>query len=418
MPIIGRVVKLVSGGIGLASEAIEDHKQKKAIKSQTDAQGRGSDVAESSSSAATRPITYGPPDGDEPPPEYVETSEEHAQELIASGRAVPVSQSELDTHGHPLDKKKHSGTKTAEDDDDSDDEDDRSDIDDEAEWALDDAAEAADPPSYEEVTRQVSDNQLIDQVLRLAGASPAKCRGISAPVILPQRRPQDKGRGFVRAYSPVLEEVGISQDCFLTFTRNWHTASQASPWLNVIMLGTFAVGFVPEMWAQISTAVVQVAVGTAQEIQRRHRTNTFLDAMNEQLFKPRGLYAMVFTYKPEATRPIDAQQLNINEVIARYSSHDSGRMKETMKDLRTSSGTTYGQLEIPHAAPLVFPALDEAAFGGDAKKQNALKGTGKFMADYLDRRAQARYVSVQRNSATILIENSPFVDAAKSRLIV
>jgi hypothetical protein len=33
-------------------------------------------------------------------------------------------------------------------------------------------------------------------------------------VIIPQRRPRKKNRGFVRAYAPVLADFGISQDLF------------------------------------------------------------------------------------------------------------------------------------------------------------------------------------------------------------
>lgn len=157
------------------------------------------------------------------------------------------------------------------------------------------------------------------------------------------------------------------------------------------MLGAFAAGFVPDVWAQVATTVVQVAVGTAQELQRRHRSNTFLDQMNQQLFEPRGLYALVMTYKPEASKPIDFERMDLNETIARYNAHDAGKMKEAMKGLRISSGTSYGEIMIPKAAPLIYPGVDEAALGNDAKKQNALKSAGNFMGDYLDRRAQAKY---------------------------
>jgi hypothetical protein len=170
------------------------------------------------------------------------------------------------------------------------------------------------------------------------------------------------------------------------------TTAQADAYLNVIMLGAFAAGFVPDIWAQVATTVVQVAVGTAKELQARHRSNTFLDQMNNQLFMPRGLFAMVMTFKPDSGKAIEGQQLDFNEAIAKYSSHDAGRVKETMKGLRISSGTSYGEFQIPHAAPLIYPSLDDAMLDQSGQKQNALKGTGAFIADYMDRRAQAKYV--------------------------
>ena len=40
---------------------------------------------------------------------------------------------------------------------------------------------------------------------------------LERPVILPQRRPGNKRRGFVQAYAPMLEQAGIAQDAFLSF---------------------------------------------------------------------------------------------------------------------------------------------------------------------------------------------------------
>ena len=46
------------------------------------------------------------------------------------------------------------------------------------------------------------------------------------PVIIPQRRPGSKIRGFVRAYAPVLADHDINQDTFLYFLKTFHKASQ------------------------------------------------------------------------------------------------------------------------------------------------------------------------------------------------
>lgn len=43
---------------------------------------------------------------------------------------------------------------------------------------------------------------------------------ISMPIILPQRRPGSRLRGFVHAYAPVLEEAGITMEAFMSF-HNW-----------------------------------------------------------------------------------------------------------------------------------------------------------------------------------------------------
>ena len=46
------------------------------------------------------------------------------------------------------------------------------------------------------------------------------------PVIVPQRRPQNKSRGFVRAYAPVLSDCGIDQKTFIDFLESFDKASK------------------------------------------------------------------------------------------------------------------------------------------------------------------------------------------------
>jgi hypothetical protein len=46
------------------------------------------------------------------------------------------------------------------------------------------------------------------------------------PVILPQRRPKNKERGFVRAYAPILQTCGVGQTEFLQFLDGFAKAIQ------------------------------------------------------------------------------------------------------------------------------------------------------------------------------------------------
>lgn len=98
--------------------------------------------------------------------------------------------------------------------------------------------------------------------------------------------------------------------------------------------------------------------------------------MNEKLFQPHCLYCLIMTYKPNSQ--------NFAEL----------RLREGRRQLGDSNIEMYGELELPEAAPLIFPALDEAAaaMGQDPQKQNALKKSQKFVADYFDRRSHATYV--------------------------
>ena len=71
-------------------------------------------------------------------------------------------------------------------------------------------------------------------------------RPLPKPVVLPQRRPRNKQRGFIRAYAPSLGEcVAIDQKTFLDVISTWDHASKASPIFDVLNLACFAVGFIP-----------------------------------------------------------------------------------------------------------------------------------------------------------------------------
>ncbi|OCL10367.1 hypothetical protein AOQ84DRAFT_387564 [Glonium stellatum] len=360
---MSRLVKLVGTGIGLATEAY--HARNSPSPSPSPAI-----TASSAASSSRAPPTYV-----DAPPQYAELPVGEADELIARGQAVPA-------------EKEKAYMNDGSDISDSDEERD------EQAWELDEAAEEADPPSYAEITQQEANDELARALGRLPPPNPSQ--RLPCPVIIPQRRPKNKARGFVRAYAPVLEGCGIDQATFLTFLKSFHQSSKASPILDVIFVGAAIAGFAPSVAAMIASTVVQVAAGTAKEIQSRKRSNSFLDDMNQRLFMPRGLYCLIMSFKPESARPISGAQVNINDTIAKYTQHAQSGYKNTIAGLRVSSGKTYGEFELPESAPLVFPGLDQAVADPNASK---FKKSQKFVADYLDRRAQATYANENPNSS-------------------
>ncbi|OJJ05752.1 hypothetical protein ASPVEDRAFT_87088 [Aspergillus versicolor CBS 583.65] len=130
------------------------------------------------------------------------------------------------------------------------------------------------------------------------------------PVILPQRRPSSRKRGFIRAYAPVLEGFGIDQTIFLDFLDTAERAGQARPWMNAINLASFGTAMLPSGISIATSIAVQMAVKTAVEVEGRRRTNTFFDAVNDGYFRPRGLYCLVMTSKPESSSPYAVFDLN------------------------------------------------------------------------------------------------------------
>jgi hypothetical protein len=49
------------------------------------------------------------------------------------------------------------------------------------------------------------------------------------PAILPQRRPESRHRGFVRAYAPVLQDCGIDQGAWIEFLDGFEKSIKANP---------------------------------------------------------------------------------------------------------------------------------------------------------------------------------------------
>ena len=111
--------------------------------------------------------------------------------------------------------------------------------------------------------------------------------------------------------------------------------------------------------------------------------------MNERFFKPKGLFCMIMTNKPQREAP--AEPLDISQSIAKFTVPAETKMKRQLRDLRTSNGNICGEVEVPAAAPLVFPELDSAADaeGPDITKQNALKRSGKAINNYIEKRSEA-----------------------------
>ena len=328
-------------------------------------------------------------------------------------------------------------------------------------WALDDASEQLDPPSYQEPAPpyQASEQSEksfpgVDEVVKSFLAQHDTTAGfqsqpIPAPVIIPQRRPRDKTRGFVRAYAPVLGECsGIDQQTFLDFLQAFYKSSLASPVFTVVNIAAGIVGLVPNPIAMGVSIATQVVSRTGMEMQSRYRSNTFLDQMNEKLFQPRGLYAMVMTFKTDSESPlltIDTSS-GSNAVYKSLSTPDSDLSKK-LRNLRLSAGTSKGEFSLPQASPLVFPVIDHAAAhaaasldgqdpdkpldtehvssnpsskhrpspvpmqsgSGTLSSTPTLKSTpsqtgqplstfGSGISDYLDRRAQAVYSSANPDS--------------------
>lgn len=63
---------------------------------------------------------------------------------------------------------------------------------------------------------------------------------------------------------------------------------------------------------------------------------------------------MIMTFKPTNTDAI-AEQMDINTLSTKSMTPAFSKIKSTLKQLRTSSGTSKSGLALPEAAPLMYP---------------------------------------------------------------
>ena len=124
------------------------------------------------------------------------------------------------------------------------------------------------------------------------------------------------------------------------------------------------------------------------------KTNTYIDRMNEDFFKPRGLYALLITYKPKSN-DVELDMDVENNIVGLVGKRDEENRARWKNLLSSTAGKTTHEEEIPEFAPLVFPQLDDL---NEQQKQNAVKQFGSFLSEYMDRKSQAKFDGVHENS--------------------
>ncbi|PLN85050.1 hypothetical protein BDW42DRAFT_191133 [Aspergillus taichungensis] len=263
------------------------------------------------------------------------------------------------------------------------------------EWELDEAQDELLPPRRDAIPHPAPTTNNIDQLVTWFSHAyplplfPSSMR-LPCPVILPQRRPGNRQRGFVKAYAPILEDVGISQAMFLDFLETANRAGTASPWLNAINFAAFA-GMAFPMGIGMAVAVaIQKATKALIEVEGRRKSNTFFDKINDQVFRPRGLYCLVMTYNPDSSSASVTVDLDTAATIstAVTSQETVGLLQKYKQRFKPSDGKA---CEIPECAPLIFPGLDELQREDSNFAHAQPQGRKEFIANYLDKRAQAAF---------------------------
>ncbi len=379
---MGPVTKLLGSGIGLASEAMAARKAKKEA-------GSTSPDPNAERSRSRSPA---------PPASYNKAAQESGVVGLSHARAD-------ESDNDPEDGPPSYGDI----------------VDDEEDWELDEASHEQDGTL--ERTDSEGEKPHVRKILAKFLSShplphnPANHPPLPCPVILPQRRPRTKSRGFVQAYAPVLKGVGIDQTAWMDFLATFHKASQASPIFTGILLASHLVGYVPSVALMVASTIGQVGAGAAIVMQSRSRTNTFLDDINEHFFRPRGLYVLLISYHGErhkwSSEPLDISHAVTKSVDPADADPSGNRGKKAKHNLQWSSGSTHGGMEMPESAPLIYPALDAAATARAAadptgKKSSKWASSQNFVAEYMDRRAQATFNAESPDSSLAVPQTKEF----------
>lgn len=93
-------------------------------------------------------------------------------------------------------------------------------------------------------------------------------------VIIPQRRPQNKTRGFVRASAPVLEECDTDEATFMDFPEGFERSISKQGWLNIVNLvvvidveaGITALALASGIIVQVIAFIVQVSLEAGRRL--------------------------------------------------------------------------------------------------------------------------------------------------------
>lgn len=192
---------------------------------------------------------------------------------------------------------------------------------------------------------------------------------------------------------------------WLDFLTGFHKAIKMSPAFHVtnLAVGTTAITLQAVGVAAFPVAAGALAIHISVEAARRtyvhYNTNKYLDSMNDHLFHPRGLHSVIMKYNPSSTSADQVVDMNTAITQAVSSRVDPAHRSK----LHMSSGTTTSDFQMPVAAPLIFPSLDELSEADKAKHENT-----SFLADYFDRRAQAKFAAQHPGSALNVLPQTKF----------
>ena len=270
-------IRAASAGIGLASESIKARKEGKVpAKAQESDQGpmsrtasEGGDevqrngvveqeAAPPAASSKQAEATGNTDPYEEPPPSYSDVAESSTGSRQNPDRARSYDDEKMASSHQPNDDANEKAEDNLEE-----------------EWDLDDAQDEMIPNSTS--AEQSGESSSLEDAFLLDHPPPKYTAEnppsrLPLPVVLPQRRPKTRSRGFIRAYAPVLENCGIDQATWLAFLDKFQKSSAADPWINAVNLAAIGISFaVPTGVGFAVGYAIRQAASATMEMQARYR---------------------------------------------------------------------------------------------------------------------------------------------------
>lgn len=193
---------------------------------------------------------------------------------------------------------------------------------------------------------------------------------LQTPILIPQRRPNTRARGFAPAYVPILSSFSISKPTFLDFITTFNISLELNPYLNAINFAGFAGEVAPDPFSLLIGFGVEVAMDVVMEAQSRVKSNGFLERLNEAFFAPRGLFAFVNAWRPgtesdgsETDGGVAATEsgYSMKEVRKSIGAGDLTAWRDVQKRMRRSIVPASGRLATVTSALLIWASAEEVS---------------------------------------------------------
>lgn len=234
---------------------------------------------------------------------------------------------------------------------------------------------------------------------------------LTTPILVPQRRPNTRARGFAPAYAPVLSSFEVSQQTFLDFIITLNASLEPNPYLNAINLAGFAGEASPEPIISLMVGIgVEVVTDAIMEAKSRAKSNGFLGKINESFFAPKGLFAFVGTWRPNDKQDEQVVDVTVHDsasaphceidVIGRAKSVAVGDevAKNAWGDLRQQMQRaivpTGGEVATVNSAPLVWASPEDIAAATPSnmlKKKDRFDRAGLWLDHHVDKHTQVKW---------------------------